>query len=594
MSASSFSSISTTHGACRTEFKRQRTYINMEKQYIIENESTDPLPIVELKPFVKKVWRREKSLPTFYDMLPPSKPLTTIKKKREKENQIIQTQPPPPDKVELYIGNGLNEPRTESKGRHSSGGNISPRCKSKNLMHPSAETKAPKQIEHSQSLVPGFISRDERSKTTLNEIQHSDSPTKIQTGLMTCLERKEVDQPSMFINLRGDSFKRNGTVRRPLSYFVPFRNSMKRNGIWQQLQGTENLPHYLPRHTANQSPPSDTSTRSSSPYYDSFDKLGTLPSIKISYQTLAARDQKPPKVAFDGLEYEAYSPYHQIKKINNSLHQLSKYGAASKIERQLTFQLKIDLHKFRKSRDYFPFDMTPNELAKYYPPSTLNLTNGELQIRKAQEQNTHKRRRTIKEKSNVPFHSSPDKFEAHEWGGGMEDEQERVIDTRTTNLESVLENAEESESEEELKIQTNEITVPSQFDNITNTQESDSALQGLVDSRTDFTQQPKTTIDVGLPSTFKSNIAEATSTQEMDIEAVEQTERSALSTTTSGIISGVRDANTSFLNASEIQKNSKSRDTAGDGNTEKLERDSTFLTSELNTDYDNTDLSAVS
>jgi hypothetical protein len=29
-------------------------------------------------------------------------------------------------------------------------------------MHPSAETKAPKQIEHSQSLVPGFISRDEQ------------------------------------------------------------------------------------------------------------------------------------------------------------------------------------------------------------------------------------------------------------------------------------------------------------------------------------------------------------------------------------------------------------------------------------------------
>jgi hypothetical protein len=57
----------------------------MEKQYIIENESTDPLPIVELKPFVKKVWRREKSLPSFYDMLPPSKPLTTIKKKREKD-----------------------------------------------------------------------------------------------------------------------------------------------------------------------------------------------------------------------------------------------------------------------------------------------------------------------------------------------------------------------------------------------------------------------------------------------------------------------------------------------------------------------------
>lgn len=256
--------------------------------------------------------------------------------------------------------------------------------------------------------------------------------------------------------------------------------------------------------------------------------------------------------------------------------------------------LKIDLHKFRKSRDYFPFDMTPNELAKYYPPSALNLTNGELQIKKAQEQNTHKRRRTIKEKSNVPFDSSPDKFEAHEWGGGREDEQERIIDTRTTNLESVLENEEESESEDELKIQANEITVPSQFDSITNTQESDSALQCLVDSRTEFTQPTKTEIDVGLPYTFQSNIAEETSTQEMDIEAGVQNERSVISTRTSGIISGVRDANISFLNASDIQKNSEGRDDAGHGNTEKLERDSTFLTSELNTDYDNTDLSVVS
>jgi hypothetical protein len=66
--------MSTTYGGFKKRFQSKyipRTYINMEKQYIIENESTDPLPIVELKPFVKKVWRREKSLPSFYDMLPP-------------------------------------------------------------------------------------------------------------------------------------------------------------------------------------------------------------------------------------------------------------------------------------------------------------------------------------------------------------------------------------------------------------------------------------------------------------------------------------------------------------------------------------------
>lgn len=587
MSASSFSSISTTHGACRTEFKRQKTYLTLEKQYIIDNESTDPLPIVELKPFVKKVWRREKSLPSFYDMLPPSKPLTTKSKKAE---QIFPQDPPPLEKIELYIGNGVNENKTESKARHTSG-HLSPRCKSKNLIHPSAETKAPKQIEHTQSLVPGFISRDERSKTTLNEIQHSDSPTKIQTGLMSSLERKEVDEPSMFINLRGDSFKPNGSVRRPLSYFVPHRNSMKKNGMWQQLQSTDSLPNYITRHMMSRSPLSDDTSRSSSPYYDSFDKRGTLPSIKISYQTLAKRPNKP---KIDSDDYNT-SPYHQVSRINNALYELSKYGAASKIERQLSFQLKIDLHKFRKSRDYFPFDITPNELAKYYPPPAINLTNGEIHIRKAQQLNTPmKRRKEHRQKSQVSFHSTSDKIENQEWGPSRT-EDDRPIDTRNTNLESALENIAESESEEE-ELKLKEITVPSQFDNVTNTQESDSALRGLDDSRTGFTQptQPtKSTIDIGLQSTFQSNMAEATSTQEMDVEPHEQNERSALSTRTSGIISGVRDANISFLNASDIQKDSESRE-AKSGNIDKLERDSTFLTSDLNTDYGNPDLSVVS
>lgn len=589
MSASSYSSISTTHGACRTEFKRQKTYLSMEKQYIFDNESADPIPIVELKPFVKKVWRREKSLPAFYDMLPPSKPLSN-RRKREK-TEVYNSPEPAPEKIDLVVGNSPSEPKQE-RSKHNSG-HLSPRCKSKNHIHPQAETITVKQIEHSQSLVPGFITRDERSKTTLMEIQHSDSPTKQHTALQSCLERKEIEEPGMYINLRGDSFKPNGSVRRPLSYFVPYRNSMKKNGMWQQLQSMESLPNYISRHVMTQSPQSDLTTRSSSPYYDSFDKKGTLPSIKISYSNLAKRNNKQ-RVAFEDLEgmNESYSPYHQISKINNALHHLSKFGVASKVEHQLTYQLKIDLQKFKRSRDYFPFDISPSELAKYYPPPSINLTNGELQIRKAQQMNTPKKRRKTREKSQVSFQSTPEKLEMQDWGPSRS-EDDRFIDTRNTrNLESALENIAESESEEELKIKSNDITVPSQFDNATNTQESEGVTPAVNDSSTGFTQKkPTTTIDIGLESTFQSNVAEPSS-QEPEMDSVEE-KRSAKSPRTSDIISGVRDANISYLNASDIQKESEIRESTKE-NIDKLERDSTFLTSDLNTEYGNPDLSVGS
>lgn len=561
----------------------------MEKQYIFENESTDPIPIVELKPFVKKVWRREKSLPAFYDMLPPSKTLSN-RRKREKTEVYNSQEPISPEKIDLVIGNNLNESKYE-RSKHNSG-HISPRCKSKNHIHPQAESKTAKQIEHSQSLVPGFITRDERSKTTLMEIQHSDSPTKQHTGLQSTLDRKEIEEPGMYINLRGDSFKPNGSVRRPLSYFVPYRNSMKKNGIWQQLQSMESLPNYISRHMMTQSPQSDLTTRSSSPYYDSFDKKGTLPSIKISYSNLAKRNNKQ-KVAFEDLDSinDSYSPYHQISKINNALHHLSKFGVASKVEQQLTYQLKIDLQKFKRSRDYFPFDITPSELAKYYPPSSINLTNGEMQIRKAQQMNTPKKRRKMREKSQVSFHSTPEKLDIQDWGP-CRSEDDRVIDTRNTmNLESALENIAESESEEDMKIKSNEITVPGEFDNVTVTQESEGVTPAITDSG--LTQKKtKTTIDIGLESTFQSNVAEASSSQEPEMELGEE-KQSALSTRTSDIISGVRDANISYLNASDIQKESEIRESKKE-NIDKLERDSTFLTSELNADYGNPDLSVGS
>lgn len=407
-----FMSVSSTPssaaGACRTEYKRQKTFLKTEKTVAKEgqkDDSKDPLPIVELKPFVKKVWRRENSLPGFYDRFPPSKLSNHVRKHKEveKKHEPPPSPDPSPDKLEMIIGNVMDS----SAGR-GSGGSHSPRSRQK--LHPQAETIAPKQREHSQSFVPGFITRLERTKTTLMEIQDAEAPTKVYCGLQQSLDRKEMDHPPV-IDLKGEKNSRD-ISRKHYHYnspISPFRAVYQKNGVLnvslppQGHGGTKFYPNKLKRRSSMDRP--------KTPFYDAFDRKGTLPSIQIGIPTIRKRPNKCDGryTDSDNLLDNAMPvsvSVHKVGGISNSLHLLSKLGVPTMVERQLSFQLEVDLRRFRRSRDYFPFDMTPTELAKYYPSQGVSMTNGEKEIQKGLELNA--RRKKVRDKSHK---SAPDKLE---------------------------------------------------------------------------------------------------------------------------------------------------------------------------------------
>lgn len=384
----------TRPGLGRMDSKRQEMFAKPPKG-IQEDNQKDPLPIVELKPFVKKVWRRENSLPIFYDRYEQQ---MALRQGRVRDPSPVPPSPSP-DKLEMYLGEFKENKRRQDSPQ-------SPKSKTK--LHPCAESNAPKKVvEHTQSFVPGFITRGERAKSTMMEIQCDDVPTRVKTGLQQSQERQVVDWPSM-VNLNGDRFLQ-GSSRRSLQYLNPFKNMYHKGHAWGPYSDGPTNP-YPPEHFAFVDKEPDL--RPSTPFYDTFDRKGTLPSIYIGGKAL--RKKVVTRLGFDEMNFTdpGGSPMHKIGGITNSLHILSKVGNPSKVERQLKTQLEIDLKKYRKSRNaYFPFEMSPYELAKYYPPSSGSLTQGEIQLRKGLESNASNRKRRLREKSLKSVKSAPDKLE---------------------------------------------------------------------------------------------------------------------------------------------------------------------------------------
>jgi len=399
-------------GASREEIRRIRT-LKAPTEPHVKDAPFDVLPIVELKPFVRKVWRREKSLPTFYDNYDAFRFLNGKSKEQNKRPSSFP-QSPLPEKTELYI----DETQKEKKKNPDS-----PRPRAK--MHPPAETKAPKQVEHSQSFVPGLLSRTERSKSTLYEIHCEDAPSKLQTGLKQSLDRKDVDEPPV-INLTGEnltSSRRSGSF----IYLSPFRNHLCHKGNAWPESNESGLNQFLANQLQKQK--DETTDRINTPFYDTFDRNGTLPSIQV-YRKNLRKDLSKSRGGYEEIHPRELlglrSPIHKIGGITNSLHMLSKVGAPTMIEKELTRQLEIDLRKFRRSRNYyFPFDMTPYELAKYYPPPSASMTRGELQLRKGLESNMSRRKSRGRQKS---IRSAPEKMETKDFGARDKKDSDDVFD----------------------------------------------------------------------------------------------------------------------------------------------------------------------
>lgn len=539
MSESSF--VSTTAGTCRTEWKRQKMYHKTEKVLLIK-ETKDPLPIVELKPFVKKVWRREKSFPVYYDHLKEIAKFTSKQSNKTKETEKIDRPTSPatsPEKVEMIIAGLTNDHQRTKTSLYNQPD--SPRCRSR--LHPTADAKAPKMLEHSHSVVPGFITREERAKSTLMEIQLGEA-LKCQNVLNQTLDRKDNDKPSI-VNLNGDKISENG--RRSGNYINPFRNMYSRSSAWHD----ENSIRGYSRHSIKR----EAETGSKTPFYDAFDRKGTLPSLQVCYTTIRQKPTKSRTVDdFESPRDPVSSPIHTVGGIANSLHVLSKLGNPTGIEHQISLQLQVDLRRFRRSRDYFPFDMTPSEIAKYYPPSSVNMTQGEILLKRGLESNASKRKRSIREKSHK---SAPDKLETTPSHinyirevteeGEMPEEAiqvgRKILESVTSeilsspdndnNSKSVLHNDADDECNED---ENEERDISDEVPNVIQSTQSKSALTRIaeVDSRNDATSSVKReNLDSKTPVTVPSAVDDA------ELKELERTE----STANSEVTNDVSDAN---------------------------------------------------
>ena len=148
-------------------------------------KENDPLPIVEIKPFVHKVWRREKSLPGFYAR--SDAPLTTQNGTNKEVNtaadsvstdspQPVQPTPTPPPKLVHFYVSQFNDFKTQKEHINKLVGESE--FKSKSRIHPHVDSRTKKRKQHSESLIPGFITREDRTKSTFSEISEDESPCK--------------------------------------------------------------------------------------------------------------------------------------------------------------------------------------------------------------------------------------------------------------------------------------------------------------------------------------------------------------------------------------------------------------------------------
>ena len=387
---------------------------------MVDSELGDPLPIVELKPFVSKVWRREKSFVQTSDKCP------SITDKSDKSDSVSEvangsrnydgvseygvdessTFPPPRTAqssttagsvnrlLSVYV-NAYDDFKTQKEHFKTFASEYDLRRKPRERLHPLTDSKSKKQLEHSASIIPGFITRDDRTKTTLYEISDGDPTCKA----YNCSPKA----------VRPEDFEKQQEIRisgQPAfhDHKTPYECTPTPVRGYHSLYQSFGIRHGSPTSllTTARVMKERRMKRAKTPLYDSLDRSGTLPSLRIHATSLQKRESFTDEMdSEDFSDYrEIYPPnsYHKIGGIENSLMILSKEGPPTKVERQLTLELESTLSRFRKSKDYSPFEINPSEIAKYCPTPVLKMTRGEEHIRQALQSNSSKRTQRSKTK----------------------------------------------------------------------------------------------------------------------------------------------------------------------------------------------------
>lgn len=395
----------------KTPLKRPKVSFSLDRE--MTDKDKDPLPIVELKPFVHKVWRREKSLPSFYDR--PSSINATTGGSSGRQSEVLDSvseidveeasSPPPRTAYSLPIH--LPSQRSakfekafqdfQSQKEHFNRFVIENGFKPKQRIHPQVESINRKQPVHTISLIPGSFTRDDREKTTVVEITYGDSFSRSYSCSPKAISPVDVKKQQL-IQIKGEPVVKGDKKTDDAS-------SSNRSfiGSWHSTGLRHGSPASMLFHSKQTR--NNGTKRPKTPLYDLLDRKGTLPSLQINSKSLRKRHSRnfDPAVSEDYQDYrDAYETNLRTKVggIENSLKILNQYGAPTKVERQITFELEQNLSRLRKTKDYSPFEVNPTEIAKFYSPPNFNLTQGEASIRLGLHSNAS-RRNALKSRSTL-------------------------------------------------------------------------------------------------------------------------------------------------------------------------------------------------
>ena len=385
--------------------KRPKVSFSLDNISEMSKES-DPLPIVEIKPFVHKVWRREKSLPGFYarsettgsTQSSTNKDANVAVEGTAESPQPSQPTPTPPPKLVHFYVNQFNDFKSQKEHINKLVGESEFRSKSR--LHPHVDTRTKKHRQHSESLIPGFITREDRTKSTLTEITEDESASKSFSCLNKALKPEDY--------LKQQEIKVNGQRidpdlgKKQFESLSPFRQLYL--AAWHGVGIRHGSPASMLYHNWNKS--EKAAKRVKSPFYDHLDRKGALPSLTINAKSLRRRS---PQLR-DDKQSEDYNDYrdtykldtrHNVGGIKNSFKVLSKHGQPTKVEKQLSFELEVSLSRIRKSKDYLPFEITEKFGDKFYQTPVYSMTRGETQLRQGLQSNSSNRRRKLKSRGTV-------------------------------------------------------------------------------------------------------------------------------------------------------------------------------------------------
>ena len=331
-----------------------------------ESSERQQLPLVELRPFSKKVWRREKSLPDFYERDVRIDTSQTKVETKDKETRLDLSA------STCSIIKELEESRrTLIESRHNTIISHPPKSRS----HPKAEFMPESaKVLKSNELIPSFVTRMERTKSTLESLNREHIPL---SRYALGVDRETNDGERATRRVRGPIKVHGGRMnqrifKRHLLYLNPLDS-------YRQVTGWSSS--FPSRNTVN--PVSSKEiilTRNSFPFSSSKTNRLVLPGTSHTQYPL-----RPIRADGD----DRGSPHKFNSKLGaakNSLSILSKWGSPTKVEKNLEQEFEMNLERFRRERLLLQTDMKTLS-GQFITPDCNNPTRGELSLRQAREAN---------------------------------------------------------------------------------------------------------------------------------------------------------------------------------------------------------------